>query len=463
MSEADRIRELEEALRERDAEIAALKAQIRELLEQIEAWKRGHRVRPGGKAAQKPSRKASGRGPGRAQGHPGTSRTTPEHVDRTVEVAVATHCPFCGGAVEAMDQEPGEQTVEDLRAEPQTEVVVYRRHKGRCTQCHKPVLAPMPEGLGPNPKVGVRAQAQVVEMKSDGQSLGQIQRQLERQGLDLSRGGLQQILHRSALVLEPARSQLHVRIVEGSHVWADETSYKVGGRSGYLWMIRGYRAVLFEADPSRGQQVAQRLLEGFTGTLHTDFYAVYWTLPNVLHQPCWGHLLRTTRQLAERTSDSGALELSMTLSSLYVAGVRAQTRPATAERQAIRLERALEDLADDPMLHSHPDVVRLQARLDRHAEELVTFVTDPEAEATNNRSERTLRGHAVARHRSGGARSAEGAKTYALNLSVVRTCELQVIPFEDVLRDARRAWFEYTPFPNLVPHGIGPPDPLPLS
>jgi transposase len=463
VSEADRIRELEEALRERDARIAVLEQRIRELTEQIEAWKRGHRVRPGGKAAQKPSRKASGRGPGRAQGHPGTSRTAPEKVDRTVEVPVATQCPFCGGAVEATEEEPGEQTVEDLRAEPQTEVVVYRRHKGRCTQCHKPVLAPIPEGLGPNPKVGVRAQAQVVEMKSDGQTLLQIQRQLGRQGLELSRGGIQQILHRSALVLEPARELLRVRIVEGSHVWADETGYRVAGQSGYLWMIRGHRAVLFEADRSRGQEVAQRLLEGFTGTLHTDFYAVYWTLPGVWHQPCWGHLLRTTRQLAERTSDPGALELSITLSKIYVEGVRAQARPDTAERHAIRLERALEDLADDPTLGSHPDVVRLQTRIDRHAEELMTFVTDPEAEATNNRSERTVRGHAMARHRSGGARSDQGAKTYAINLSVTKTCELQQISFEDVLRNARRAWFEQMPFPNLIPRGIGPPDTLPLS
>jgi hypothetical protein len=130
----------------------------------------------------------------------------------------------------------------------------------------------------------------------------------------------------------------------------------------------------------------------------------------------------------------------MSLSDLYVAAVRAQTRPATAERHAIRLERALEDLADDLTLGSHPDGVRLQKRLDRHAEELVTFVTDPEAEATNNRSERTVRGHAVARHRSGGARSPEGAKTYAINLSVVRTCDLQLLSFEDVLRDARSAW-----------------------
>ena len=60
--------------------------------------------------------------------------------------------------------------------------------------------------------------------------------------------------------------------------------------------------VLYEADRSLGQQVAQPLLAGFTGTRHSDFYAVYWTLPGVTHAACWGHLCRTARQVAERAS-----------------------------------------------------------------------------------------------------------------------------------------------------------------
>lgn len=44
--------------------------------------------------------------------------------------------------------------------------------------------------------------------------------------------------------------------------------------------------VLYEADRSRGQEVAQRLLAGFTGMLHSDFNAVYWMLPGVKHAAC---------------------------------------------------------------------------------------------------------------------------------------------------------------------------------
>ena len=65
------------------------------------------------------------------------------------------------------------------------------------------MLAPLPDGLGANPKIGVRAQAEIVQTKTElGLTLGQTKKLFERQGLALSRGGIQQILHRSAEVLE---------------------------------------------------------------------------------------------------------------------------------------------------------------------------------------------------------------------------------------------------------------------
>jgi hypothetical protein len=64
VTDAERIAELEEALRQRDARIAELVRMVGRLSKVIEAWKRGHRVRSGGKIAQKPidKRRASGRG-----------------------------------------------------------------------------------------------------------------------------------------------------------------------------------------------------------------------------------------------------------------------------------------------------------------------------------------------------------------------------------------------------------------
>ena len=84
VTDAERITELEETLRQRDKQIAELQEKLAELNKVIEAWKRGHRVRPGGKIAQKPrdKRNTAGRGPGRPEGHEGSSRPAPEAADR---------------------------------------------------------------------------------------------------------------------------------------------------------------------------------------------------------------------------------------------------------------------------------------------------------------------------------------------------------------------------------------------
>ena len=191
MTDAESIAELEEMLRQRDARIAELERIVGELSKVIEAWKRGHRVRPGGKIAQKPrdKRRATGRGPGRPEGYEGTSRPAPTSADRDVPVPVPSRCS-CGGIIEPTEEEPGEHFVEEL-IPARKEVIRFRRCRGRCRDCKAAVLAPLPGGLGPSPKLGVRAQAEIVQTKSElGLTLGQTKKLFERQGLTVSRAGL---------------------------------------------------------------------------------------------------------------------------------------------------------------------------------------------------------------------------------------------------------------------------------
>jgi hypothetical protein len=466
VTDAERNAELEEALRRRDARIAELERLVGELSKVIEAWKRGHRVRPGGKIAQKSrdKRKATGRGPGRPKGHEGAGRPAPTSVDRDVTVPLPPTCP-CGGIIDPTDEEPGAHLVEEI-IPARVEVVRYRRCRGRCRACRAPVLAPLPGDLGPSPKLGVRAQAEIVETKAAlGLTVGQTRKLFARQGLVLSRAGIQQVLHRGATVLAPGHTQLKVAIPRAAVAWADESPHKVGGASGYPWLVMTPEVVLYEAGRSRGQQVAQRLLEGFTGRLHSDFYAVYWTLGDVTHAPCWAHLCRSTRQVAERQPDSEeATDFHERLSGLYGRGAAAQGRPATAARNARAIKGELKALAKDAGLAENADVARIQRRILRHLDELVAFITDPILEGTNNRAERELRPHAIARHRSGGARSDEGARTYAINLSVVRTVALHNGDFLDTFWQARIAFHEGGDFPKLFPTQLAPPaDAAPTS
>ena len=72
----------------------------------------------------------------------------------------------CGGIIDPTDEEPGEHFVEEL-VPARKETIRYRRCRGRCRECKAAVLAPLPGGLGASPKIGVRAQAEIVLNKTD--------------------------------------------------------------------------------------------------------------------------------------------------------------------------------------------------------------------------------------------------------------------------------------------------------
>ena len=80
----------------------------------------------------------------------------------------------------------------------------------------------------------MRAQAEIVQFKTElGLTLGQTRKLFERLGLTLSRAGIQQILHRSAKVFTPGHEALKAEIPKAAVVWADESTHKVDGASGY--------------------------------------------------------------------------------------------------------------------------------------------------------------------------------------------------------------------------------------
>jgi transposase len=439
----ERIAELEKKLAEQAAELEKLRSALEQKDEALDAWKRGHRSRPGGKKAQRAvDAQRPKRAPGRAAGHVGCSRHAPAHVDREVFLPPPECCPDCGSSIELIASRPRRMVVEELREQPATEAVAFVRPQGRCSGCSKRVLAPLPEALGANAKIGPRIQARMVEQKAEGLSLGQIQREAARLGVRVSRGGIQQILHRSAQVLRPLHEQMRTHIRGATHLWMDETPHRVGTANGWLWMARTKTVVWFVHALSRRKDVVQSMLGSrFDGVIHSDLYGAYFTVEGAKHAVCWAHTIRTAREITERTQLDEARELYEGLRRLYARSVRSQQKQETSARNARAISKDLRDLGRDDRLRVHPDIERLQGRLRRRASELTYFITDAKAEGTNNFSERTLRAHAMSRSRCGPARSERGAQTYAVNLSAVHTMNANGQSFESLLLQARGCFF----------------------
>ena len=94
---------------------------------------------------------------------------------------------------------------------------------------------------------------------------------------------------------------------------ADETRIQVLKEPGrpatskkYTWVTLGgppeQPSVLFEYDPSRGQEVPLRLLDGFHGYLQTDGYASYnevCRINNITQLGCWDHARRKFKEAVD--------------------------------------------------------------------------------------------------------------------------------------------------------------------
>jgi transposase len=73
------------------------------------------------------------------------------------------------------------------------------------------------------------------------------------------------------------------------------------------------------------------------------------------------------------------------------------------------------------------DSERLSRRLDKHSDEIFTFLLHPNVPVDNNHAERQVRFAVIMRKNYFGNRSMRGAETQAILMSLFRTCKLRGI------------------------------------
>jgi hypothetical protein len=236
--------------------------------------------------------------------------------------------------------------------------------------------------------------------------------------LKLSVGELVELSHGVAQAGQTAVGEIKQAILTSPHVHMDETGWREDGDNGYAWASstpEGLRA--FEFHFSRAGAIPEAILDGFTGTLVTDFYGAY-NHTDGRHQRCWVHLLRDLRQLkADHAANHPELLTWIDdLVQTYRDGKTLAQRdppPTPAERKALfddLVERVEQLGLKWPKDKGHP-AHALCKRLLRHSSELFEFVLQPGLAADNNLAERSVRPLVIARKISGGTRSQRGSNT----------------------------------------------------
>lgn len=241
-----------------------------------------------------------------------------------------------------------------------------------------------------------------------------------------------------------------------SVVHADETGWRIGTMSAWLWVFTNQEVSVYTIGDNRSSDVVIEILgKEFKGILASDCFLAYdeKRLTDWLKQKCVGHLLRDLDEMQE--SQSGrAVRFAQQLTAVLKAALALEAEksgldPSFFSQQAQTLETQLDALIIPQRWLKDADNARFAKRLRKHRDHLLRFLYVDELDATNNLAERMLRPAVITRKTNGCNRSNSGAETHAVLSSVLVTCRQHSIPILDYLVKLQQ--YGETPPPLVSP------------
>ena len=429
---------LEEAL----ARIAELEQQLKAAMARIEELER-EKARQAGPFRRreelkvKPDQKKS---PGRKPGHPGAYRQRPQAFDETILVTL-DHCPRCSGPVE-----PGQMLTQYIEELPPIRPRVTRlvTWSGDCPHCGKvysthPLQTSRGQGAA-GVQLGPRAQALAVLLnKHYGLPLRPVCRILKQGfGLSLTAGGLSQLVQRAAEKVRGQYEQLIEQIRGSDVVYADETSWYVGGPGHWLWVFTTPSSTVYRIASSRGHPVAAKVLgSDFAGVLVSDCATMYNKFPGPQHKCIAHHLQAIERQRQQpKTSDPSYLDAweQFWQDVLRLTHARAELSDEAFTQQREQLEQRVAGLLDQ-----EPQQLgdrKFRTRMLNARKHLLTCLYYENVQPTNNDAERAIRRPVIARKLSCGNKTESGASAAATLMSLAATAQQQARDFLTELAQA---------------------------
>ncbi len=380
------------------------------------------------------------------------------------KVAELPCCPECGGKLRQRRRH--EQFEIDL---PKVQPIIRRflTYSGYCGHCRKRVRSWHPDqiseaaGVAGTVVVGPRAKALAADLKHRlGVSYGKVSEVLNDSfGLQVSRSGWCRADQKLACTARPVYERLIELIRQCSVVHADETGWRIGTLSAWLWVFTNHEITVYDIRANRSSDVVIDILgEQFKGILASDGFLAYdeQRLRDWLKQKCIGHLLGDLKDMRE-SKTGRALQFVRQMTALLQDALRLKTEkpnldPFTFANRAQSLETRLDTLIADRRHFTDPDNARFAKRLRKHRPHLLRFLYVDGLDPTNNQAERMIRPAVITRKTNGCNRTKPGAETHAILSSVLVTCQQHSIPILDYLVQLQRVGTAAPPLASAFPY-----------
>lgn len=173
-------------------------------------------------------------------------------------------------------------------------VTEHTIHRDWCPQCRHNVEPVVTTAL-PGATLGNRLLVLTAWLHyALGNTLGQIGEVLDfHLQMPVSFGGLLDMWRRLAAILYDWYEQIHQEVLNSAVLHADESGWRVDGKTHWLWCFANDDLSYFLIDRSRGHPALLKFFtQEFGGTSVSDFWGAYNAVVSALRQTCLVHLLR---------------------------------------------------------------------------------------------------------------------------------------------------------------------------
>jgi hypothetical protein len=224
---------------------------------------------------------------------------------------------------------------------------------------------------------------------------------------------------------EPLYAEILSSILSSPVIHIDETTVKLRGKDGYVWVMTSLDKVYYFYKPSREGSFLQELLETFSGVLVSDFFTAYDSL-KCKQQKCLVHFVRDIDddvmknpldiELAGMARDFGTL-LRAIVETVDIRGLK--SRYLRKHKRSSR--RFLKSVASSDL--TSPLANKYKKRFQKSGEKMFTFLDHDGVPWNNNNAEHAIKRFAKYRRDADGRFTGRSLEEYLVLASVFETCE----------------------------------------
>jgi transposase len=384
-------------------------------------------------------REPSGKKTGGQKGHPGATLRRTEAPDATID-HYPEACAACGEPLTAaMATGHVARQVFDLPEPTPLIVTEHRAHDCLCTICGTQTRAAFPDGVTAPVQYGKRIGAFVLYLLHyqllPEKRLAALMADLF--GVKLVTATIARISQDCAHHFMDFADAVRDYVAAAPVKHMDETGFRIGGKTQWLHIASTVWLTFYRVSAKRGS-----LLPKVTGIVVHDHWKPYYTMTGVLHALCNAHHLRELKALVEIEKEAWAhkmqrllrrachatnlaRELGVPLNSGLIALIQRRYNAVLAEGLAFH---EVQPALAKPRCRGRPPRRvghNLLLRLSIRKQDVLRFLTDPGVHFTNNLAEQDGRMMKLRQKISGGFRSQNGAKDFAVIRSVLSTARKQ--------------------------------------